>query len=77
MGDLTVLSPAGDDETSERGLSMVLIRAELETPVIRMFDFQGSETFDASDAAEVETEDGELLELQAGDRLVMTVDIET
>lgn len=77
MSKLTVVAPATDDETSERGVSMVLTRAEREITVIRMFDFQGQETFDPSEAAEIETDDGELLELQAGDRIDMAVEVET
>lgn len=62
-----------------RDVEITLVRlslnAEAALEVDRMFNAQGSETFDPTEAVEVDCE-GSLLELQGGDRITMHVDIE-
>lgn len=64
-----------DDNLNRREVETKFIRGARTLPVSHMFDDTGSETFDPTDAVEIES-DGNLLELQDGDQLVMAVTIE-
>ena len=55
-------------------LTMHLERGNQWIDVNRLFDRMGSETFDPTEATEVE-HDGNLLELQEGDRLTVVVEM--
>lgn len=61
-----------------REVEITLVRLSLndtaDMSVDRMFDESGQETFDPTLAAEVDCE-GNLLELQSGDRITMRVDV--
>lgn len=61
-----------------RDVEIILVRVSPDEvlEVRRMFDAQSSETFDPTDAVEVEVESGGLLTLQSGDRITMRVDVQ-
>ena len=52
-------------DTHERDVEITLKRHDLDIGVERMFDADGSETFDPTEAVEIDGE-GQLLDLQAG-----------
>jgi hypothetical protein len=57
-----------------RDVTMTFHRAGRALPIEHMFDAQGSETFDPTEAVEVDA-DGELFRLAEGDRITMTVEV--
>lgn len=60
--------------SSTRDVTMTFHRADRVLPIAYMFDAQGSETFDPTEAVEVDA-DGELFRLAEGDRITMKVEV--
>lgn len=70
-GPITVTLAGG---SSTRDVTMTFHRAGRALPIEHMFDAQGSETFDPTEAVEV-VADGELFRLAVGNRITMTVEV--